>query len=132
VVMVCEHGSVKSLMAASLFNRAAEQRGLPFRAIARGVSPDTAVPPGIAAALSAEGFDVAKFVPAMASAAELNGAARVIVIGIDAEALSGGNVRSIESWRDVPAASVDYAAARASLAQHVDALLVKLTAGSKR
>jgi hypothetical protein len=43
--------SVKSLMAASLFNKAAMQRGVPCRAIARGVSPDASVPSPIAAAL---------------------------------------------------------------------------------
>lgn len=132
ILMVCEHGSVKSLMAASLFNKAAEQRRLPFHAIARGVSPDAAVPPRIATALSEEGFDVATFVPAKASATELSRAVRVVVIGLELEALDGEPTGMVEMWRDVPAASVDYAAARASLMQHVDALLDQLEAGSRR
>src|ERR1700741_2821321 len=45
VLMICEHGSVKSVMAATLFNQAAIERKLPFRAIPRGVTPDAAVPP---------------------------------------------------------------------------------------
>ena len=73
VVFVCEHGNVKSLMAASCFNQLAEQRGLPFRAVSRGVAPD-----------------------------------------------------SIERWTDVPAASSDFDAARASLKAHVAALLDRL------
>src|SRR5262245_2434537 len=63
VLLVCEHGSVKSLMAASLFNQEAAERHLPFHAIARGVTPDPSVPAPIAAALGREGFDVQDFVP---------------------------------------------------------------------
>jgi arsenate reductase (thioredoxin) len=132
ILMVCEHGSVKSLMAASLFNKAAEQRRLPFHAVARGVSPDAAVPPRIATALSEDGFDVATFVPAKASATEVSRAARVVVIGLEPDALDGKPTGVVETWRDVPAASTDYAAARASLMQHIDALLDELESDGKR
>jgi hypothetical protein len=75
VVLVCEHGSVKSLIAASLFNASARERGLPFRAIARGVTPDASVPTNIAAALKQEGFDVRRFKPSVVSkSGRLNGA----------------------------------------------------------
>lgn len=130
--MVCEHGSVKSLMAASYFNKAAEERRLPFRAIARGVFPDAAVPPRIATALLEEGFDITTFVPAKFSETELSRAARVIVVGIEPETLGGKPAGVVESWSDVPAASLDYPAARASLMQHVDALLDELEMSSKR
>jgi arsenate reductase len=126
VLMVCEHGSVKSLMAASLFNQAAAERGLPFRAISRGVNPDESVPAQVAAALTKEGFDIKDFVPARFTATEVESAARIIVIGVDPAALSPDAKVSIDSWNDVPAASVDYNAARASLKQHVDALLAEL------
>ena len=39
VLMVCEHGNVKSLMAASFFNELAKARHLPFHAIARARRP---------------------------------------------------------------------------------------------
>jgi arsenate reductase (thioredoxin) len=126
VLMVCEHGSVKSLMAASLFNQAAVERHLPFRAIARGVNPDPSVPPPIAAALVQEGFDVEHFVPARFSAADVAGASRVIAIGLDPAILSPAANVPVDTWSDVPAASVDYGAARASLKGHVDALLNEL------
>ena len=38
VVFVCEHGSVKSLVAMMYFNHRAQERGLKFRAIARGLA----------------------------------------------------------------------------------------------
>lgn len=126
VLMVCEHGSVKSLMAASLFNQAAAERHLPFRAVARGVNPDPSVPPPIVAALAQEGFDVKEFVPARFSGAEVAGASRVIAIGVDPAALSSAANVLIETWSDVPAASVNYSAARDSLKQHIDALLTEL------
>jgi len=123
VLLVCEHGSVKSLMAASLFNRAAAERHLPFRATARGVAPDKAVPPAIAAALARDGFDVGGFVPEKVSKADADGAARVVAIGLEPAALGVETKRPIESWSDVPAASTNYDAANAALKRHVDALL---------
>jgi arsenate reductase (thioredoxin) len=88
VLIVCEHGSVKSLIAASLFNQAAAERHLSFRAIARGVNPDSSVPPPISAALAQEGFDVKEFVPTRFSGADVAGASRVIAIGVHPAALS--------------------------------------------
>ena len=44
VVFVCEQGSVKSLMASLYFNARAQERDLRYRSIARGVTPDAAVP----------------------------------------------------------------------------------------
>jgi arsenate reductase len=126
ILMVCEHGSVKSLMAASLFNRAAMERRLPFRAIARGVSPDPAVPPAIEAALARDGYDVKRFVPLKVSDSELRSAARVVAISLGPGALTLESGTRIDSWRDVPAASTDYAAAMASLERHVDSLLDEL------
>ena len=126
VLMICEHGSVKSLMGASLFNRAAEERHLPFRAIARGVTPDAAVPPAIAEALAQEGVQAREFVPRRVSETDLAQASKVVAIGVEPAVLDAPASVTIETWTDVPAASVDYDAARASLQQHVDALLTTL------
>jgi protein-tyrosine-phosphatase len=90
VLMVCEHGSVKSVMAASLFNQGAAERYLPFRAIARGVTPDSAVPAPIATALGQEGFDVKEFVPVRVSGADVARASRVVAIGVEPAAFSRG------------------------------------------
>jgi arsenate reductase (thioredoxin) len=132
VLMVCEHGSVKSLMAASYFNRAAQQRGLPYHAIARGVSPDASVPVPIASQLMKEGIDVTGFVPTKATPTEIGRATRVIVISLQPQALDGLAGQSAQSWLDVPAASVDYGAAKASLQNHIDVLLDELEESTKR
>jgi arsenate reductase len=132
VLMVCEHGSVKSVMAASLFNQGAAERHLPFRAIARGVNPDSAVPDPIATALGQEGVDVKDFVPVRVSSEDVSAASRVVAIGVAPTVLSPDAKISIETWNDVPAASENYGAARASLKQHVDALLTQLQQSRKR
>src|SRR5262249_32093079 len=110
VLLVCEHGSVKSLIAASLFNQAAAARGLPFRAVSRGVTPDAAVPEKIAAELGGEGFDVKNFKPARVSATDVSNASRVVAIGVDVSPFTGAALVPVEHWDDVPAASADYAA----------------------
>src|SRR3954452_3761317 len=81
VVSVCEHGKVKSLMAATYFNELAASRGLPFRAVSRGLAPDSdSVPEFVKAPLTAEGFDVTTFRPQRLTDADIAAAARVIAI----------------------------------------------------
>lgn len=126
IVMVCEHGSVKSLMASSIFNRRAKERGLPFHAISRGVNPDAAVPEPIAESLRRDGFDVSHFVPTLATAEDFTSARRVVAIGVDLSAIAPVAVPTTSRWDDVPAASVDYAAARASIEKHIELLLDEL------
>jgi protein-tyrosine-phosphatase len=40
IVFVCEHAAAKSIIAATCFNKLAEQTNLDMRAIARGTNPD--------------------------------------------------------------------------------------------
>ena len=128
VLFVCEHGNVKSLMAASYFNRLAEQRGLPFHGVPRGSAPDsTTVPPPIVAGLRADGFDVSAFHPTAVSAADVSAATRVITISIALPATAEVAGAAVEPWSDVPAASVDYSAARDALKAHVATLVDQLS-----
>jgi arsenate reductase (thioredoxin) len=128
ILFVCERGNVKSLMAASYFNQLAAQRGLPWRAVARGISPDsTTVPKSIAAALLAEGVDVSEFHPAKVDATDAADAVQLVVIGTDLPARFGGDEQRIERWNDVPPASTSYDAARRSLKAHVAKLLERLS-----
>ena len=127
IVMVCEHGNVKSLMAASYFNELASARHLPFHAIARGTAPNsTTVPPPIIDGLRSDGFDVAGFHPAAVSDVDVAAADRVILINAELAANISDAARPPEKWTDVPPASVDYDAARKSLKSHVRALVDQL------
>ena len=53
---------------------------------------------------------------------------RVIAIGVDLSSFVGDEQVTAELWSDIPPASVDYAASRAALLRHIEALLDKLQA----
>ena len=40
IIFVCEHGAAKSIVAATYFNKLAQERGLQVQALARGTNPD--------------------------------------------------------------------------------------------
>jgi arsenate reductase (thioredoxin) len=126
IVFVCEHGSVKSLIASQWFNRLAAARGLQSRAISRGLSPDANVPQGIADNLAKDGFAVASFKPTKLDQEDLKGALRVISIGADATSVTGGSRVRVDAWNDIPAASENYAASRDAIRARIEALLKEL------
>jgi protein-tyrosine-phosphatase len=126
VVFVCQHGNVKSLIAASLFEQAARKRGLRFRAVSRGVNPEAGVPPSIVDALRGDGVEVAGFEPQPLTPDDISTASHVIALGVDLSESIRGEQVTTERWNDVPPASVDYAAARAALMRHIDVLLDQL------
>ena len=124
VVFVCERGTVKSVIAAEIFNRRAAERKLAFRAVSRGVSPDPAIPAAVAENLAKDGFDVADFQAAKLAAEDVRGAAHVVAIGVETPLLD--DAKAVTRWTDIPPASTHYAAARDAMAKRVDALLDEL------
>ena len=128
VVLVCEHGNVKSLIGASLFNQAAQREGLPFRAVSRGLNPGSDVPPDIADALRRDGIEVAGFKPQPLTVEDVSTASRVVAIGVDLASFGNGSKVPIDAWNDVPPASVDYAASKDALLRHVVLLLDQMQA----
>ena len=129
VLFICEHGNVKSLMAASYFNQLAHERGLPYRAVARGAHPNsTTVPPVVIDALRGDGLDVSSFHPSRLSNSDLSSSARVIAIGVtlppDARPLAQN---SLEEWNDVPPATLSYAATQQALKVHIAKLIDELS-----
>lgn len=127
VLFVCEHGNVKSLMAASYFNELAQARGLPFRAVSRGSAPDSdTVPDFVKKPLMAEGFDVSAFRPQRVTPDDIAASDRVIGISTALQAETTSAAAKLEEWNDVPAASTDYARSRDSIRAHVADLLERL------
>jgi hypothetical protein len=131
VVFVCEHGSVKSMIAALWFNRLASERGLRIRAESRGVDPDARIPDAIARHLRDDGFDLSGMVPTRLQGEDLTKAAHVVAIGATSPLFEG--LASVpERWDDIPPASVDYRAARDAmrlrLGSLVDALVRRQSA----
>ena len=126
VVFVCEHGSAKSLVAASLFQKMAKERGVDARAISRGTAPDASVPPAVVEALRADGFDVAAFRPQALTTADVTGSARVVAIGVDLGPLGAKAGPRAVRWDGVPPVSTNYADARRDLVTRIDTLLGEL------
>lgn len=131
VVFVCEHGSAKSLVAASFFERLAKQQGVKLRAVSRGTSPDATVPPAVVEALGGDGFDVASFKPQALRDTDVTSATRVVAIGADIGSLAAGAGTRLEKWDDIPPFSESYAKAREALVSHLRSLLREMTAVKK-
>jgi protein-tyrosine-phosphatase len=125
VVFVCEHGSVKSMIAAQWFNRLSAERGLPLRAVSRGVEPDQNIPAGVAENLRKDGFELGGVLPARLQKQDLASATHVVVIGARSPLLDGLPAAP-ERWDDIPPASTSYEASRDAMRERLGALLDKL------
>ena len=129
IVFVCEHGSVKSLVAMEHFNREARQRGLPYRAVARGTAPGPAVPAPVREGLRADGFDVSSFVPQPLRATDVDNAALVVSFDDDIANTLGGRTRYLK-WDDLPGVLGDYSRGRDAIVRQVDTLIGALARGA--
>jgi protein-tyrosine-phosphatase len=126
IVFVCEHGSVKSLIAMVYFNRSAQERGLPYRAVARGTAPEPTVPRPVREGLHAAGFEVSEFVPQLFKASDVDDSSLVVSFDQDIAKIVGGRARHLR-WDNLPGVLANYARGRDEIARHVEALLDELT-----
>ncbi len=110
IVFVCEHGSAKSIIAATYFNQLAEQASLHVRAIARGTHPDQELSLKTVAGLRTDGLTPAQTIPQKLSTADIENARQVVTFC----ELPGEyqNKVVIERWDDVPPVSENYETAR--------------------
>jgi protein-tyrosine-phosphatase len=129
VVFVCEHGSVKSLVAMMYFNRSVEERGLPYRAVARGTAPEPVVPAAVRDGLRADGFVVSAFTPRRFDASDADHALLVVSFDQDLTKTLDSRVRYVK-WDDLPGVLSDYARGRAAILRHVDELIDELARGT--
>jgi arsenate reductase len=132
IVFVCEHGSVKSLIAMQWFNRLAAERGSTVRAISRGMTPDKAVPKGIVLNLGKDGFAVDGFTPSRLSKPDLRLAERVVSIGADVTEVTKGSDVKVVEWGDIPPASENYGVSRDAIRARIDSLLKELKRDSRK
>ena len=126
VVFVCEHGSVKSVVAMAYFTELARERHLPVKAISRGTNPEPRVPALVREGLKADGLPLGSFTPRKFSAADLTSA--IAVISFDqpsvAEIVAGRLPSS--AWDGLPAVSENYPVAREAIRVRVAALVDSL------
>jgi arsenate reductase len=126
VLFVCEHGAAKSVIAAAYFDKLARERGLPYRAVFRGSTPDPELSPATRAGLTKEGFDVRTWAPSLVTARDVEQAARVVVF---AAPLPGDAAASkVSDWNDVTAAGSGYDALSGAIRTRVEQLIEQLAA----
>lgn len=126
IVFVCEHGAAKSVIAAAELNRAARERGLATRAIARGAFPQPDPSSRAVAGLVADGLTASPARPQPLTWSDVHRAPRVIVFDCDEPAMMP--LRGLDAcWNDAPPVSEGYAGTRDAIRAHVNALLTQLT-----
>ena len=128
VLFVCEHGSVKSLLAKLLFERAAASEGLAVSAVSRATAPDAEVPAWMRASLERDGFDIGSWKPVGVSEADIRSARLAVTFDVS---LPGESEVPIEHWDDLPAVSKDYDAGREAIAARVNQLVAELRRSAK-
>lgn len=125
VLFVCEHGTVKSLLAKLLFDEYAAQVGLPMRAESRGTAVDSVVPPWMRAQLGASRLAFDGFTPHAVTTRDLAGATYVVTFDLPASVTAGaGGVRA--RWDALPPASQQFEASRDAIKSRVHALVDSL------
>lgn len=92
VVFVCEHGTVKSVVAAAHFNRLARAAGLRAVAISRGTTPDSALPSLVREGLVADGAGAWRDRPSPFRSDDLAGAALIVSFDQPVESVVAGRV----------------------------------------
>ena len=128
VVFVCEHGAAKSVVAAAYFNQLAAERGLVMRAIARGADPQALPSRSAVEGLRGDGLPSPEGPPRPLAAAELRGAAHVVVFDCGQPGMKA--LRAMDRcWDDVPATGDGYARARDIIRAHVTQMLDELSDG---
>jgi len=130
IVFVCEHGTVKSLIAIEEFNRLAKERGLGVRAISRGTHPDSSVPTPVRAGLASDGFDVSAFRPMLFERRDVSSALLVVALDAAVDSVVAGKVR-VERWDHLPSVTADYKKGSLAIADKVRRLVDSLAAFRK-
>lgn len=131
VLFLCEHGTVKSVLAKLYFDEMAAERGLRVAAISRGTKADSVVPPWMVANLSRDQLPLGAFQPRSLNAADL--AHKTMVVSFDVPAAaSAAATGPRQQWDGLPSVSQDYAAGRDAIKARVQRLVDSLAAAPKR
>ena len=126
VLFVCEHGAAKSVIAAAHFNKLAQERGIPYRAITRGTNPDPNFAPKVVAGLQAEGLSAGPGKPQLVSDKDVSSAAKVVTLGCTLPQKA-----SVTDWADLPSPSENYDASSREIRHRVETLVNELAEKQK-
>ncbi|SHH25155.1 Protein-tyrosine-phosphatase [Chryseolinea serpens] len=79
IVFVCEHGSAKSVIAATYFNKFAKEKNIPWQAVSRGTHPDAEISPKTKKLLTEDNLLDKSFIPKKLSQADVDTTRQVIL-----------------------------------------------------
>jgi arsenate reductase (thioredoxin) len=127
VLFVCEHGAAKSVIAAAHFNKIARERGLPYRAVARGTAPDAEIPNGVRQGLQREGLQLTVERPVLVAQADATAADRIVTFEVNLPTTVSSSKTSPTDWKSVPAVSADFTVASADIKRRVEALIDEIS-----
>lgn len=129
VLFVCEHGTVRSLLAKVLFEQYAAAVGLHVSAVSRGTQADSVVPPWMLRGLAADQVELGSWRPQTLLVDDLLNAAYVVSFDLPAGATAGSR-GARASWDGLPSVSRDYAKGRDAIKVRVHQLVDSLKQAS--
>jgi arsenate reductase (thioredoxin) len=106
IVFVCEHGSAKSVIAATYFNKLAKENNLPWEAVARGTSPDAVISPKTKQLLVQDNLFDKNFVPKKLSQQDVSEANQVYLFYDLPKTIQAKD--NVQSWQEVQAKNEDF------------------------
>ena len=114
-------------MAARFFNRMAAERGLPYRAVARGLTPEATIPSYVREPIKADGFEIgAAEKPVRLQMAEVRTASAVVCIMCELPRAQSAVARESIRGTDVPDVDAGYGPARDKIVSHLRELVGNL------
>lgn len=121
LIFVCKHGAAKSIIAATYFNKLAQERNLDLYSIARGTNPDSELSPKTISGLLKDGLSPIQPAPQKLTLQEAESAQRIVTFcELPAQYQ---NDTTIEQWEDVPPVSENYEKARDVILEKLNQVL---------
>jgi len=131
VLFVCEHGTVRSLLAKVLFEDYAAEVGLNMRAVSRGTRADSVVPPWMLQGLANDHVALGAWRPQTLQPSDITNATFVVSFDVPDAAIANASVPRAH-WDSLPSVSRDYATGRDAIKVRVHQLVDSLKRVSKK
>jgi arsenate reductase len=132
VAFVCEHGTVKSVLALALFQKLAREARIPYKAVSRGTAPDSVMPPFMRSGLAADGLTLNAFKPTAFSLEDVAAASLVVSFDNPGVAKVVGSTKPLAAWDGLPSVSANYVVARDSIKGRIARLVDSLARSRRR
>jgi arsenate reductase (thioredoxin) len=131
VLFVCEHGTVRSLIAKLEFEAYAKRVGLAMSAVSRGTVADSVVPGWMLRALENDHVALGIWRPQQLLTSDLASAAMVVSFDVPTVATSAATAPRAQ-WDGLPSVSQNYALGRDAIYSRVHRLVDSLRSAAPR